>query len=199
MRASRIPGVAAVAVTLACTACVTAEAHNSDYGSSTSYQVNVPGGIPSLRSNVVASQASSSSSWEWGAGAHIAPGFETGSPGVTLHPMASYSYLKFDGGHDDRFEFGGQIRKALGQTASSRGFWIGAQPAFAILRTHVDNVPTESTNGWSLTALAGVPVSDAKWGASFFGGAGVSHYGSTGVNLRAGLDLQPWFMKSDHK
>jgi hypothetical protein len=111
--------------------------------------------------------------------------------------MASYAYMTFDGGHDDRFEFGGQLRKALGQSTTSRGFWLGAEAAFAVLRTHIENVDgTESTNGFSATALAGVPVGDApKWSPSLYAGVGYSHYGSSGVNLRVGLDLQPWFLK----
>lgn len=197
MRASRIRFLAAAVIFLGATGCVSVEAHNSgsDYSPPLS-QLSPDGG---LRRNVVSTRsvASSSSAWEWGAGARIAPGFETGTPGLTVHPMASYTYLKFDGGHDDRFEFGGQLRKALGQSATSRGFWIGAEAAFAVLRSHIDNVAnTESTNGFSATALAGVPVGDApKWSPSLYAGVGVSHYGSTGVNLRVGLDLQPWFLK----
>lgn len=143
------------------------------------------------------SVAYDSDAWEWGVGVRAAPAFETGSPGVTVHPMASYTYLNFDGGHDDRFEFGGQLRKALGQSATSRGFWVGAEAAYALLRTHIEDVDdTESTNGFSATALAGVPVADApKWNPSLYAGVGYSHYGSSGINVRVGLDLQPWFLK----
>jgi hypothetical protein len=207
VRASRIRFVAAAVVVLGAQGCVSAEGHNSDYGSdSPSYLMSPTGGIPAIRANVLPSRAnlrssrsvaSSSDSWEWGVGVRAAPAFETGSPGVTVHPMASYTYLNFDGGHDDRFEFGGQLRKALGQSASSRGFWLGAEAAFAVLREHIDKVDgTDNTNGFSATALAGVPVADApKWNPSLYAGVGYSHYGSSGINVRVGLDLQPWFLK----
>jgi hypothetical protein len=154
--------------------------------------------IPSFKSGPASTRvvAYDSDAWEWGVGARIAPAFQTGTPGLTVHPMASYAYMTFDGGHDDRFEFGGQLRKALGRSVTSRGWWLGAEAAIAVLRTHIENVDdTESYNGWSATALAGVPVSDDRWGASIFGGAGVSYYGRSGINVRVGLDLQPWFLK----
>jgi hypothetical protein len=106
--------------------------------------------------------------------------------------MVSYAYLSFDGGHDDRFLFGGQVRKALnGVTAP----WIGAEAAVGFFRTHIDNIDTDNTNGWSLAALAGIPVGQPRWGASLFAGAGYSYFSGGGINLRAGLDLQPMFMK----
>lgn len=197
MRASRIRFLAAAVVVIAITGCVSAELHNS--GSSyepPSTQLSPGGG---LSRNVVSARAAdvSSSDWEYGLAARFAPGFATGSPGVTVHPMASYAYMKFDGGHDDRFEFGGQLRKALGQSATSRGFWLGAEAAYALLREHLDNIDgTANENGFSATAMAGMPVGDAsKWNPSLYAGVGYSHYGSSGINLRLGLDLQPWFLK----
>jgi len=203
VRAPQIRFAAAAVVVLAVTGCASFEAHNSgsdsDYSPSSQLstariargiqpraQVSVPSvnGAPATTRVV----AYDSDAWEWGVGVRAAPAFQTGSPGVTIHPMASYAYMTFDGGHDDRFEFGGQARKALSS------FWLGAEAAIAVLRTHIDNVDdTENTNGFSATALAGVPVGEARWGASIYGGAGYSHYGSSGINLRVGLDLQPWF------
>ena len=47
------------------------------------------------------SAAHHSSPWEYGGGIRLAPGFRAGSnEAVTWHPMLSYTYLKFDGGHD---------------------------------------------------------------------------------------------------
>lgn len=53
---------------------------------------------------------------------------------------------------------------------------------------------SDGTTGFSLTALAGLPVGQSRWGVNLYGGAGISHYGSTGINFRAGVDLQPWFL-----
>jgi hypothetical protein len=132
-----------------------------------------------------------SSPWEYGFSIRPAPGFPVGSGQVTLHPTVSYTYLSFEGGKDELFEIGGQVRRPLG------GFWVGAEVAAARLRTSFDEelIDSYSTNGWSATALAGVPVTDSKWGINLYAGGGISHYGSTGMNLRAGVDLQPWFLR----
>ena len=204
MRASQIRFAAAAVAVFAVTGCASVEGHNSGSDSDgPSYQLSsarIARGIqpraqvslPSVNGGPATTRvlAYDSDAWEWGWGLRAAPAFQTGSPGVTVHPMASYSYLNFDGGHDDRFEFGGQARKALSS------FWVGAEAAIAVLRTHIDNVDdTDNYNGWSATALAGVPVGESRWGASIYGGAGYSHYGSSGVNVRVGLDLQPWFFR----
>ena len=42
--------------------------------------------------------------------------------GVTVHPMASYSYFSWDGGHDDLFEIGAQLRKPVGKPST---LWVG--------------------------------------------------------------------------
>ena len=203
MRASRIGFLAVAALVPLLTSCATMEAERSSSSSDGGpYQLNVPGGLlrsqlaaPTLNSKDVSSVAASSGSeWEWGAGVHVAPGFRTSMTGLTVHPFASYAYLSFDGGHDDRFEFGGQVRKAIRDAAGSP--WIGAQAVAGVFRTHIDNIDdTENTNGWGVTALGGIPVGESRWGASIFGGAGYSYYGGSGWHFRAGLDLQPWFMK----
>ena len=206
MRATKLRSCVALSAVLAICGCA-AELHNS--GDDT-YSPSNPSRIPlslyrgqsagiSRQQSVAQAHAAavSSSSWEYGASARVAPGYPLGQTGLTIHPMGSYSYLKFDGGHDDRFELGGQVRRVLSPRKNgSGGVWIGGEAAGAVLRTSIDNFSsTQSTNGWSATALAGVPVGDSKWGVNLYGGAGVSYYGSSGVNLRAGFDLQPWFLK----
>lgn len=140
--------------------------------------------------------AHTSSPWQFGGGVRAAPGFAIGQRGLTAHPMASYTYLSFDGGYDDLFEFGAQVRRPLARGNRSAALWVGGEAAFSVMRTHVDNIAgTFNTNGWSLTGLAGMPVGTSKWGVSLYTGAGLSHYGSMGFNLRLGVDLQPWFLK----
>lgn len=136
-----------------------------------------------------------SSPWETGGGLRVAPGFPVGQRGMTVHPVLSYGYLKWDGGHDELFEVGGQIRQPLARPGSgSTRVWLGAGASFAVLR-EVGSGFSESTSGWSLDALAGMPLGSSKWGLNFFAAAGLSHYGASGVNLRLGLDLQPWFLR----
>jgi hypothetical protein len=130
---------------------------------------------------------------EKGFGIRLAPGFEL-ARGTTMHPSVSYTYLAFEGGRDDLIELGGQVRRQITPGARGlAGFWFGGEAAFAMLRTRLDFAPTSTTNGWSLTALAGVPVGGGAWGIHLFGGAGISHYGTSGMNLRAGVEVQPPF------
>lgn len=140
--------------------------------------------------------AHTSSPWEFGAGARLAPGFALGAGRTTIHPMASYTYLSFDGGYDGLLEGGAQVRHPVTPVGGS-GFWLGGEGAVSRLSTHIKDSGAGSfaTTGWSLTALAGVPVGKSRWGLNLYAGAGVSNYGSAGKNVRVGVDLQPWFLK----
>jgi len=196
----RLPAGAALALCM--TACATLEAEKSSSSDGGSYQLNAPGGlvraqlaVPSITSKTVTTQAASSSDWEYGVGFHAAPAISTNSPGLTIHPMVSYAYLKFDGGHDDRILFGGQVRKALSSAMTAP--WIGAEAAAGFIRTHIDDIDdTDNTGGFSVSALGGIPVSESRWRASLFAGVGYSYFDGGGINLRVGLDLQPGFMKT---
>lgn len=148
-----------------------------------------------LGSTGCALNAHRSSPWEVGGGVRIAPGFPVGQRGMTVHPAVSYTYLKWDGGHDDLFEVGGQVRRPLARPGSgSPGVWLGGEASFSVLR-EVCDFCSGSTKGWSFNALAGIPVGMSKWGLNLYAAAGLSHYGGNGVNVRFGVDLQPWFLK----
>jgi len=87
----------------------------------------------------------------------------------------------------------------MGSGEGARAFWLGAEGALSYLNTVDDGFQgsesfSDGTTGLSLTALAGIPVGESRWGVNLYGGAGISHYGSTGINIRAGVDLQPWFL-----
>ena len=115
---------------------------------------------------------------------------------MTVHPTVGYTYLSFDGGRDELFEYGAQLRRPLQRAASGEPrLWVGAEAVLATLRTSGSGFPSYSTSGWALSAMAGVPVLDSRWGVSLYGAAGITDYGSSGVNVRIGLDLQPWFLK----
>jgi hypothetical protein len=141
-------------------------------------------------------QAHHSSPWEFGGGVRPAPGFAIGHQGMTVHPTLGYTYLSFSGGHDDLIEVGAQLRRPVVRTpVGGTRLWLGAEAAFAVLRESGSGFPSSSTSGWSLNALAGVPVLQGKWGPSLYSAVGISHYGSAGVNVRFGVDLQPSFLK----
>jgi hypothetical protein len=139
-----------------------------------------------------------SSPWEWGLGARVAPGFPVGQGDLTAHPMVSYTYLDFEGGHDALYELGGQIRKPLSRRAGQRPLWVGVEGAVSHLKTVIDAgggyTYSQGTNGVSAAALVGAPLGQSRWGFNLYGGFGISHYASTGINIRAGVDLQPWFL-----
>ena len=114
---------------------------------------------------------------------------------MTAHPMAGYTYLSFDGGHDSLWEFGGQLRQPMGDEANP--FWVGGEATLSNLSTSYDEAGidvNESSGGVSFTGLIGKPIGDNKWQPNLFGGFGISHYGSTGWNIRVGIDLQPTFI-----
>ena len=111
--------------------------------------------------------------------------------------MVSYTYLTFDGGHDALYELGGQLRWRPTAERKNGGLWIGGEVAAARLSTSINGAVGNNTgsNGWSLTGLVGTPVGSSRWGVNLYAGAGISNYGTSGTNLRAGVDLQPWFLK----
>ena len=43
--------------------------------------------------------------------------------------------------------------------------------------------------------LLGAVVAVVSWDVNLYDGAGVSNYGGAGINVRVGIDLQPWFLK----
>ena len=134
-----------------------------------------------------------SSPWEWGSGVRIAPAlWEVGESGMTAHPAAGYTYLSFDGGHDALWEFGGQLRKPMGDSA--RPFWVGGEATISHLRTSFSVQGTDfssSTNGFSVTGLIGMPFGDNRWGPNVFAGIGISDYGSQGTSAWAWICSHP--------
>ncbi len=145
-----------------------------------------------------AAARATSGPWEKGGGVRLAPGFQLGAnQALSAHPMVSYSYLTFDGGHDALYELGGQLRWRPTPDRKNGGLWIGGELAAARLSTSIDGAVgnNASSNGWSLTGLVGAPVGSSRWGVHLYAGAGISNYGTSGTNLRAGVDLQPWFLK----
>lgn len=143
-----------------------------------------------------AAHGHTSSPWEFGGGIRPAPGFAVGQAGMTVHPTVGYTYLSFDGGKDELFEYGAQLRRPVQRTASGETrLWVGAEAVLATLRTSGSGFPSYSTSGWALSAMAGLPVLDSRWGVNVYGAAGITDYGSSGVNVRIGVDLQPWFLR----
>ena len=147
------------------------------------------------------SWAHTSSPWEFGGGVRPAPAlWEVGDEGATGHAVLGYTYLSWrDGdGHDALWEAGGQVRKPTQVFGEhERQPWIGVEGTASVLRS-IYSVGAEDFSdesyGFSATALAGMPFSDSRWGPHVYAGAGLSYYGAVGINVRVGIDLQPWFL-----
>lgn len=145
--------------------------------------------------STVSVEGHNSSPWELGPSIRFTYPMSTRLQGTTFNPMASYTYLHYDGGHEDRFEAGAQVRRYSGRAGNPvSGFWFGAEAAAAVLRDNFTG-GSESYTGGSLTALVGIPVSEGKRAIQIVGGAGWSYYGSAGKNVRLGIEFNPFDWK----
>ena len=79
--------------------------------------------------------------------------------------------------------------EATEQTLES-GIWLGGEAAYARRWTGFDSpgIETETTNGWTLTALAGRRLTE---GFGTYVAAGVNKYGGSGPYARVGFELSP--------
>ncbi|MFN0182070.1 MAG: hypothetical protein ACKVZ0_24975 [Gemmatimonadales bacterium] len=140
---------------------------------------------------------------QFGLDIRIAPGFALGSSDkVTIHPTAAYARGVFggvDGESDNILHFGGQVRAKLSScSAKPRCPWFGGEATFARRRTTFDNSTdaAESTNGFTLAGLAGVPLVSGKAG-TIHGvvAGGMVKFGGSGPYVRIGFDFQPAFLR----
>ena len=136
----------------------------------------------------VAASAGKTSPAVYGFDVRVTPGFAVGDGDVTVHPTAGYSRSLgggVDGETDDIVHLGAQVRAPV----SESGLWLGGEAAYARRWTGFDSpsIETDTTNGWTLTALAGLPLGDGGFGA--YAAAGVNKYGGTGFYARLGFEL----------
>jgi hypothetical protein len=137
----------------------------------------------------VSSEGHTSSPWEFGPSVRVtSPVFTFGA--TTVHPMGSYTYLSYDGGHEHRLEGGAQVRQQVGTRREGGSSWLGAELAAAYLKDQYETGSDDYT-GWSATALGGIPVQVGSARFGIVGGAGVSRYSSSGwgKNVRLGVEF----------
>ena len=125
----------------------------------------------------------------YGLDARVAPGFLVGDGDVTVHPTAAYSRSLFGGvggETDNKLFLGAQVRTPVTES----GIWLGGEAAYARRWTGFDSpgIETETTNGWTLTALAGRRLTE---GFGTYVAAGVNKYGGSGPYARVGFELSP--------
>lgn len=136
----------------------------------------------------IAGAGHTSSPWELGGTVRGMALYPLGPAGLSGGPVATYSYLKWDGGggKDHLFEVGGQLRKSF--PMGVRSPWVGVEAGFARMNSSGSGY-SESSNGWSTWVHAGVPVTSS---VSVFGGGGITGlWDGTGKNVRIGLEITP--------
>jgi len=134
---------------------------------------------------------------ELGIDVRVAPGFKVERSGrTTIHPTVAYS-RSIAGGvageHTQLIHIGGQIRVAQGRYNNKAGPWLGGEATFARRRTSYDfaGVGPDWTNGFTVAALAGVPLSDGSVGTLHgYVAAGMRKYRG-GRSLFSGRLLPP--------
>ena len=124
---------------------------------------------------------------EYGPSFRVAPEFEVGDGDVTVHPVGAYTYLRFDGGHDNVLHLGVEARKELGRTLFDRtGIFYGGAIEFLRYATVYDDDPgypvnfdgDPTANGLRFSVVAGFPVGQAgPFEINAFGAASYWRYG----------------------
>ena len=145
---------------------------------------------------------SRTSPWQTGIGVRIAPGFSAGDASrVTLHPTAAY-FKPLWGGPEGESNYvllaGGQLRFGVQPSGPSQGPWLGGEAMYGRRTSTFDDPsePDESSNGWTLAALAGLPIANGSAGTLHgYVAAGVVKFGGSGPYVRVGVDVQPAFLR----
>lgn len=132
-----------------------------------------------------------SSPWEWGPSIRGTIPLQFNVARITIHPMGSYTRLMYDGGHEDRFEIGAQVRRQIVDPKGQPQFWLGAELAYAFLHDSYDT-GSDSYNGPSATALIGIPITRSLMNPTIVGGVGIADYSNQGYNVRVGLSISPF-------
>ena len=138
---------------------------------------------------------------QYGIDLRFAPGFALGNAGTSIHPTVAYARALLggvEGESDGILHVGGQVRWAPQQTTlGGSKLWLGGEATYARRRTTFDfpGATPASTNGWTLAALAGLPVLEGTMGtAHAYAALGVNKYGGTGPYGRVSIDIQPAFL-----
>ena len=132
-----------------------------------------------------------SSPWVWGPGVRVLGQRTLDAPGTTLNPMGVYNLYFQDGGTVHRLEAGAQVRKYSDPADNSfAGFWYGGEAAVGWLHDRFEG-GTSSHFGGSFGPVVGIPVRRGAKPVHMIAGAGLSHYGSLGYNVRLGVEFKP--------
>ena len=117
---------------------------------------------------------------EYGFGVQMTPGWQIGESNTSVHALASYTRLGFDGGHDNMCQYGGQVRHFVSRKEEG-GIWLGGEAAFVSFTSVYDEElyfeENPSANGFAMGALAGYQFPVGKLPVSGYAGLGFVNFG----------------------
>ncbi len=141
---------------------------------------------------------------EIGYGFHLDPGWQIGSSKTSVHGLISYARLGFVNGHDNMYQFGGQVRHYLKPFQES-GFWYGGEASYVRFTSVYDNKDWYKENpragGFAMGALVGYKIPVKVVPFSGYAGVGFVTFGdftsegevvdpaATGVTFRVGISV----------
>ena len=154
-----------------------------------------------LSACAVAAEGKRASPTEWGFSFQAVPAFDVGDSGDTsVHPVLAYNYLNWDGGHDNIYQVGAQVRRSL----PDGPMWFGGEFAFDRFTSSTSGADFDepSWNGFSLGGLFGYELDTEFAPSSVFGSLSYLRFGSTdfegatvggwdGWLFRVGFEVQP--------
>ena len=134
---------------------------------------------------------------EWGFSFHAVPAFDVGTDGATsVHPLLGYNYLNYDGGHDNIYQLGGQLRRSVVDSP----LWYGGEFAYDRFTSSTDGATFDepSWNGFNLGGLIGYELDTSFATSSLFGSfSRVQFLGTDGFDgwggwlFKVGYEVQP--------
>ena len=95
----------------------------------------------------------------YGWGVNATPGWQLGDGPSSIHLLAGYSRIKFDGGggHNNFWQFGSQFRYSLTKFPDN-GIWLGAEASYLSITSIVDGNSSGSNphaGGFTIGPMAG--------------------------------------------
>jgi hypothetical protein len=104
--------------------------------------------------------------------------------------MGVYNLYFQDGGTVHRLQAGAQVRKYSGAAGNTLGgMYFGGEAAVGWLHDRYEG-GTSSHFGGSFGPVVGIPLRQGAKPVNLTGAVGLSHYGSTGYNVRLGVELK---------
>jgi hypothetical protein len=138
--------------------------------------------------------AKKASPTEWGFSVQAVPSFPIGEDGNTsVHPTVGYSYLNFDGGHDNVYQAGAQVRRSL----ADKPLWFGGEVAYSRFTSSMDesDYDEDPWNGFSVGALFGYELDTSFAPSSFFASLNFMKFGGQDFEGIPGEGWDAWLFR----